>query len=71
MGTLRSKTNREGVIVNGVTLGDPPITRRDGSPLEPGDNLADDAWFVYDDARFPTGLVYASGAVDVDEPDDL
>lgn len=71
MGRLRSKTNRAGVVVNGVTLGDPPITRIDGSPLEPGDSLVDDGWFIWDDAHFPNGVVYASGAVDVDEPEGI
>ena len=70
MGTLRSKTNREGVVVNGVVLGSAPITLIDGSTPTPGDHI-DDLWFIWDDSRFPTGLVYASGAVDVDEPDDL
>ena len=70
MGTLRSKRQRQGVVVNGVVLGDPPITKIDGSPLEPGDHL-DDGWFVWEDPRFPNGVVYASGAVDVDQPDEL
>jgi hypothetical protein len=66
MGTLRSKTNRAGVVVNGVILGDAPITLIDGSQPNPGDKI-EDLWFVWDDARFPTGVVYASGAVDIDE----
>jgi len=70
MGTLRSKTNRKGVVVNGVTLGDPPISLLDGTAPQPGDKI-DELWFLYDDPRFPTGVVYASGAVDVDEPDDI
>lgn len=70
MGQLRSKTNRKGVIVNGVTLGDPPITRIDGSPLQPGDSLIDDAWFIFDHPSFPNGVVYPNGAVDIDEPEE-
>ena len=70
MGTLRSKTNREGVVVNGVTLGSSVLSLLDGTPPQPGDHI-EDLWFRWDDARFPTGLVYASGAVDVDEPDDI
>lgn len=66
MGLLRSKTNRSGLTVNGVLLGDPPITRRDGSALEPGDNLIDDGWFVWSDPAFPNGNVHADGSVDVD-----
>lgn len=71
MGVLRSKTNRAGLTVNGVLLGEPPITRIDGSPLQPGDNLIEDGWFVWSDAVFPTGLVRASGSVDVDEPEEI
>lgn len=71
MGMLRSKTNRAGLIVNGVLLGAPPITRVDGSPLAPGDNLVDDGWFVWDHPAFPTGVVRASGSVDVDEPEEI
>ena len=66
MGTLRSKTNRSGLTVNGVLLGDCPITRSDGTPLEPGDTITD-AWFVWSDAAFPNGNVHADGSVDVDE----
>lgn len=68
MGTLRSKTNRSGLVVNGVRLGDCPITRADGAPLEPGDTITD-AWFVWSDAAFPTGNVHADGTVDVDDPE--
>lgn len=66
MGLLRSKTNRSGLVVNGVVLGDPPITRRDGTALEVGDNLVEDGWFIWSDARFPNGNVHADGTVDVD-----
>lgn len=67
MGTLRSKTNRAGVVVNGVTLGDAPITLIDGTPAQPGDKI-DELWFRWDHPAFPTGVVYASGAVDVAPP---
>ena len=71
MGVLRSKKQRQGVVVNGVTLGDVVMARLDGTPAtEPGVDL-DDCWYLWDDPRFPTGVVYASGAVDVDEPDDI
>jgi hypothetical protein len=70
MGTLRSKTNRVGVVVNGVTLGDAPITLIDGTPPQPGDSITE-LWFRWDDPRLPTGIVYASGAVDLDEPADI
>lgn len=70
MGTLRSKTNRAGLVVNGVTLGDAPITLIDGTTPEPGDQV-DDLWFIWDDAAFPNGVVRASGTVDVDDPEPL
>ena len=70
MGTLRSKTNRAGLVVNGVTLGDAPITLIDGTAPEPGDQV-DDLWFIWDDAALPTGVVRASGTVDVDDPEPL
>jgi hypothetical protein len=67
MGILRSKTNRQGVVVNGVTLGDAPIALADGSTPQPGDKI-DELWFVWYHPTFPTGVVYASGAVDIDQP---
>lgn len=70
MGTLRSKTNRAGVVVNGVVLGDAPISHIDGSAPQPGDSITE-LWFIWDDPRLPTGVVYATGAVDVDEPTDI
>ena len=69
MGTLRSKTNRTGVVVNGVTLGDAPITLIDGSAPQEGDTISE-LWFRWDDSRFPNGNVHADGTVDVDpEPE--
>jgi len=70
MGTLRSKTNRAGLVVNGVTLGSSVLSLLDGTPPQPGDQV-DDLWFIWDDAAFPTGVVRASGTVDVDDPEPL
>ena len=70
MGTLRSKTNRAGLVVNGVTLGDAPITLIDGSPPEPGDNI-DALWFIWNDPRFPNGNVHPDGSVDIDPEPEL
>jgi len=65
VGRLRAKTSREGVIVNGVTLGNPPITLIDGSAPGPGDSIAA-LWFVWDDPRLPNGEVHANGTVELD-----
>lgn len=62
MGTLRSKTNRAGLEVNGVILGDAPITLIDGSSPEPGDTISE-LWFRWDDAKFPNGIVNGDGSV--------
>ena len=70
MGTLRSKTNRAGLVVNGVTLGDAPITLIDGSPAQPGDSISE-LWFIWSDSRFPNGNVHADGSVDVDPEPEL
>ncbi len=65
MGALRSKTNRAGVVVNGVTLGDAPITLIDGTTPEPGDTISE-LWFRWSDPKFPNGVVNADGSVTVD-----
>lgn len=67
MGTLRSQTNHEGLVVNGVTLGSPvaPI-REDGTPAQPGDSWLDLFW-GWDDSAFPNGQIDAAGVVVVDE----
>lgn len=62
MGTLRSKTNRTGLVVNGVTLGDAPITLIDGTAPEHGDTISE-LWFRWDDAAFPNGVVNSDGSV--------
>jgi len=68
MGVLRSKTNRGGLVVNGITLGDAPITASDGSPLTAGDTISE-AWFVWSDSRLPSGIVHADGSVALDDPE--
>jgi hypothetical protein len=68
MGTLRSKTNRAGLIVNGVTLGESPVTLADGSAPLPGDTISE-LWFVWDHPAFPTGVVNQNGSVTIDSLD--
>lgn len=69
MGTLRSKTNRAGLVVNGVMLGDAPIALLDGTAPQAGDSITD-LWFIWNDSRFPNGNVHADGSVDIDpEPE--
>lgn len=67
MGQLRSKTNRQGLTVNGVLLGDAPITLLDGTQPQPGDTITE-LWFIWDHEAFPNGIVHADGTVDVDQP---
>ena len=65
MGRLRSKTNRAGLSVNGVQLGAPVILTIDAEPLGPGDTISE-AWFIWDDEAYPTGVVNADGTVTAD-----
>jgi hypothetical protein len=65
MGRLRSKTNRTGLTVNGVQLGEPAILSIDAEPLGPGDTISE-AWFIWDDGAFGDGVVNADGTVTAD-----
>ena len=65
MGRLRSKTNRAGLTVNGVQLGEPVILDVNADPLGPGDTISE-AWFIWDDEAFGTGVVNADGTVTAD-----
>ena len=65
MGRLRSKTNRAGLTVNAVQLGEPVILNVDAEPLGPGDTISE-AWFIWDDEAYPTGVVNADGTVTAD-----
>jgi hypothetical protein len=67
MGKLRSKTNRTGLVVNGVELGVAPMATIDGTPASDPNVYLPDCWYFWDDPAFPNGVVYASGAVDEDE----
>lgn len=66
MGTLRSKTYRTGLTINGVQLGQPVIAQAQAQPLEPGDTISE-AWFCWDDEQFPNGIVNADGSVTIDQ----
>lgn len=65
MGSLRSKFNHKGLTVNGVTLGDPPILTDDLSAPQ----AIEDAWFIWDDSRIPSGLIQEDGSIVLDEPE--
>jgi len=65
MGRLRATTNRAGLSVNGVQLGEPVILSIDAEPLGPGDTISE-AWFIWDDAAFGDGVVNADGTVTAD-----
>lgn len=67
MGRLRSKTNRAGLTVNAVQLGEPVILTVNAEPLGPGDTIGE-AWFIWDDEAFGTGVVNADGTVTADHP---
>ena len=66
MGRLRAKTWYPNVTVNGVALGQPPITDINGVAPTPGDSLTADLYFIWDDSRFPNGVVNADGTVTLD-----
>lgn len=65
MGRLRAKTNRAGLSVNAVQLGEPAILDITAEPLGPGDTISE-AWFIWDDEAYPTGVVNADGSVTAD-----
>ena len=62
MGMLKSKTNKQGVSVSGVTLGFPTIVREDGQPSQSGDVVAD-LWFGWSDSRLVDGTIDADGTI--------
>ena len=59
MGSLRSKFNHAGRVVNGVTLGQPPILTDD---LTQPTTIAE-AFFIWDDSALPTGEILADGTI--------
>ena len=59
MGTLKSKFNHSGLVVNGITLGQPPILADDLT--EP--RAISDAYFVWDDSAIPTGEILEDGTI--------
>jgi hypothetical protein len=62
MGTLRSATDHTGLMVNGVTLGQPARdTGKDGEPV---------GGYRWDDSRLPDGVISDSGDITVDEVDE-
>jgi hypothetical protein len=65
VGMLRSKTNRQGLVVNGVMLGVAPLMLADGTPPPP-ETTTDDVWFVWSHEALPTGIVRADGGVTLD-----
>jgi hypothetical protein len=68
MGRLRAKINHRPTKVNDVELGEPIITREDGTPFQEGDNIAD-LVFAWDDSRVPDGVVDEHGRVTLDAVD--
>lgn len=65
MGRLRSQINHGPTQLDGIQLGDPVITRADGTPFQDGDNIAD-LVFAWDDHRIPDGTIDALGKVTLD-----
>jgi hypothetical protein len=63
MGTLRSKTDHTGKVVNGITLGDPA---RD---VDNNDEPVGE--YRWDDSRLPNGVIEDDGTITLDETDDL
>jgi hypothetical protein len=62
MGTLRSETDHTGLVVNGITLGDPARdVDKDGGPA---------GEYRWDDARLPNGTINENGDMTLDEVDE-
>jgi hypothetical protein len=65
MGTLRSSSDCSGLLVNGITLGEPTFTDVVLS-LDP-----DPLLFAWDDPRLPNGVIEDEGTITIDETDDM
>jgi len=63
MGTLRSMSDHTGLIVNGITLGQPA---RD---VDEKDNPVGE--YRWDDSRLPNGVIEDDGSLTLDETDDV
>lgn len=64
MGTLRSASDCTGLVINGVTLGEPTFTdemQADANPI----------LFAWDDPRLPSGVIDDDGTIIVDMEDEL
>jgi hypothetical protein len=66
MGTLRSKFNHSGLIVNGITLGQSPILSEDLTDPK----AISDAFFIWDDSTLPTGEILEDATI-VSDQDNL
>jgi hypothetical protein len=62
MGTLRSMTDHSGMVVNGITLGEPA--------RDMDDNDEPVGEYRWDDSRLPNGVISDSGEITVDEEDE-
>jgi hypothetical protein len=61
MGTLRSASDCTGIVVNGITLGQPTFTDEINEGAE--------VLFAWDDSLLPSGLINDDGTITVDEMD--
>jgi hypothetical protein len=61
MGTLRSMTDHSGMMVNGITLGQPAQDIDDN-----GEPVGEYRW---DDSRLPDGVIDDGGEITMDEVD--
>jgi hypothetical protein len=62
MGTLRSVTDYSGMVVNGITLGQPA--------RDMDDNDEPVGEYRWDDSRLPDGVITDSGEITMDEVDE-
>lgn len=60
MGLLRSASDCSGLVVNGITLGEPTFTDSDSEGIAP-------MLFVWNDSRLPDGEISNDGEIIVDE----
>jgi hypothetical protein len=63
MGTLHSKFNHSGMVVNGITLAYPAILTQD---LQEPMSMSD-AYFIWDDSRLPNGEILEDGTILIQE----
>ena len=65
MGTLRSTSDHTGLVVNGITLGQPARDTDDNG------ELLLDSEYRWDDSHLPNGVIEDDGTITIDESEGI